>query len=190
MTYEVRHVSGAPEDDDSYYMWLLDRVGANDIQWSEYTLLLQDLMRTNYIYDPHISNGRERNRAADGINLRQEYADECCGEIIFMEGECTVLEMMVALACRIEYELASEPGEEDPERWFELFLVNLDLLGYDDDNYDEAMVYSKLDCWLRRQYDRQGHGGIFPLKNRRCRDQRKVETWLQMQSYIMENFPD
>lgn len=190
MTYEMRHVVGAPEDDETYYMWLLDKVGANDIRWTEYTLLLRELMRVDFWYDPKKARGMDRNRAADGLQLRQDYADECYGEVVEMSGECTVLEMMVALACRIEYELASEPGEEEPERWFELFLTNLDLLGYDDDNYDEAMVYSILERWMRRQYDRRGHGGLFPLKARRCPDQRNVEIWCQMQSYIMENFPD
>jgi len=190
MTYSMSHVYGAPEDDDSYFTWLLDKVGATELRWTEYTLLLLQLLGTDYIYDESIANGRERNRALDGLNLRREFADECLGENVEFEGPCTVLEMLVALACRIEYELASEAGEEEPIRWFELFLTNLDLLGFDDDNYDETMVYSILDTWMKRKYDRHGVGGLFPLKARKCPDQRKVETWYQMQAYIMETFPD
>lgn len=190
MTYEIRHNAVAPEDDDTYFMWLLEHVGADGAQWTDYTLLLLCLMDTVYIYDEKLANGREKNRALDGINLRREFAMECAGEVASVEGECTVLEMLVALACRIEYELASEDGEEDPVRWFELFLVNLDLLGFDDENFDEALVYAILSRWMHREYDRYGHGGLFPLKARRCPDQRKIETWYQMQAYIMETFPD
>lgn len=189
MTYEVRHTNGAPEDDGTYFMWLLSKVGGDEIRWSEYILLFQQLMDTNFTYDRKIDQGKDQNRAIDGINLRVDYEEECLNDVYNVSGKCTVLEMLVGLACRIETDIMGEPGEDDPERWFELFLSNLGLLAYTDDHYDENQVQMILDDWMKRRISRNGQGGLFPLKDPYCKDQRHVEIWQQMQSYLLENYP-
>ena len=42
---------------------------------------------------------------------------------------------------------------------------------------------------VERRYKRSGEGGLFPLKNA-AKDQRKVEIWYQLSSYLLENYVD
>ena len=42
-----------------------------------------------------------------------------------------------------------------------------------------------LNIWLERRYDEDGKGNIFPLKDP-IKDQKTVEIWYQMQSYLLE----
>ena len=47
-----------------------------------------------------------------------------------------------------------------------------------------ALILNKI---IDRGYSRRGVGGLFPLKYSK-NDQRKVELWYQMHSYLIENY--
>jgi hypothetical protein len=77
--------------------------------------------------------------------------------------------------------------DDRAQDWFWEFLENLDLSGFDDsEEIDPADVAEILDRFIWRTYNRNGEGGIFPLKNPRS-DQRDVELWYQLAAYIREN---
>ena len=52
-----------------------------------------------------------------------------------------------------------------------------------DSNYDKRVVESHLNRFLRREYEPNGKGGLFTVRNRKC-DLRDVEIWYQLNWYL------
>lgn len=126
------------------------------------------------------------NRAERGKELRQAFIRECDVqdiEVNWLQIDCSVLEMLAGLACRASFETWGEPGD-----WFWKFLENLGLNGYNDSVYSEAImqeVDAVLRRWLDREYEKDGAGGLFPLRNA-TKDQTQVNIWYQLQGYLLE----
>ncbi len=126
------------------------------------------------------------NRAEDGIALREEFCAECNIQDIdqdWMGLDCSMLEMMIALARRASFESSGEPGD-----WFWHFLKTLGLDHYSDLRYNRHVkneAHLKVERIIYRQYERNGDGGLFPLRDAK-KDQRKVELWEQMSVYLQE----
>lgn len=128
------------------------------------------------------------NRIIDGKMLRIRYCERyrmAYDEHIFDE-PCSVLEMMVALADKINNQF----GIKSRGAWFWNMIVNLHLDLFDDrkyqDDYNEH-VADILYGLKRRRYAYNGLGGLFPL-NYPERDQRKIEIWSQVNAYLDENY--
>ena len=126
------------------------------------------------------------NRAEDGKALRHEFINDCNVEDIeinWLQEDCSVLEMLIGLACRASFDSMRAPGD-----WFWTFLSNLEIQSYNDRVYS-PMIMEEVDAvvqrLLNREYEKDGVGGIFPLHNAR-QDQRNVELWIQLQSYMYE----
>lgn len=125
------------------------------------------------------------NRAEDGKELREEFIYEAGVNVeeSWLDLECSMLEVLLALARRAAFE-SSEP----PDEWFWKLIENINLLGLIDRYYDrdaQSQIDEAINRVLMRTYTRDGHGGLFPLRQAR-RDQRKVEIWYQMASYLLE----
>lgn len=134
--------------------------------------------------------GRDDNREADGVSLRDDFyiPDECSEyEIDFYERPCSVLEMMVALAIRVDNEYIGNPAESHPGPFFFEMIENLGLRRFIQGKYSEDDVYEIVERWLKREFDKDGKGSPFPVKHDR-RDQRDLEIWDQMISYINEKY--
>lgn len=170
---------------DAYFCWLIGLIGNGYIE-GNYQKLLWKLFTTDYIWELDY----DRNRAADGIFLRQIYERENNGtEKIPDSIPCSVLEMMIALARKAEDDIMYDPDYGDRTgKWFWTMLQNLGLDIYDDYYYFENEVDRILDIFLHRRYENNGAGGAFPTK-RRSRDLRKTDLWLQMNAYLEEHYP-
>ena len=132
----------------------------------------------------------DENRAADAIDLRYAFADECgfSGNMLnVLNGTVSIFEVMVALAVRCEQDITGEPGEDRPHRIFWSMIQNLGLDKFTDEAFDQSKVSYIVDIWLERRFDSNGVGSPFPLKNP-SKDQRTVELWNQMCEYVNENF--
>lgn len=134
------------------------------------------------------------NRGEDGKQLRQRFIDEE-GQHALSQcqiGECTVLEMLIGLSFRLEFETMSSRWEKTPEEWFWILLDNLGLGWCDNERFNQLRntdeIRQKVGVFLDRHYKSDGTGGLFPLKNPR-KDQRRVEIWYQMSAYVIENYP-
>jgi hypothetical protein len=100
--------------------------------------------------------------------------------------------MLIALADRMDFVLSTPSIRASRrEKWFWLFIDNLNLDKYD---YDFPDVFEKKNAnnakimkLLERHYDDNGKGGIFPLRHPMA-DQRRIEIWYQMMAYISENY--
>lgn len=126
------------------------------------------------------------NRVADGIDLRYVFLHElridAAEEQEWLELDCSVLEMFVALADRCAFQTALSSKD-----WIWLFLENLGLDHISERSYEEssADIYPTVIAFINREYYRNGRGGIFPLSHG-SRDQRRVELWYQFSEYLVD----
>jgi hypothetical protein len=133
------------------------------------------------------------NRAEDGLQLRNRFADELNFDLAddVLSGPCTVLEMLIALANRMDFILFDHNKGNRTTMWFWLFIDNLKLKKYNS-NDEDAIRKKQLNKiiikkFVRRDYHQTGKGGLFPI-NSPASDQRNVEIWYQMMDYISENY--
>lgn len=173
---------------DEYYIWLLDLVESNGFCSDGYNRVLNKLFEEEFYW----SITGDRNRAIDGIKLRSIFGEQdyvgASYLLASMPDYCTVLEMMVALAKRMEDDIMYDP--DVPNRtgiWFGVMMENLGMLELDDRRFDEEIFYEKLNIFLNRSYPDDGEGSLFgPLLGHFCMP--KTEIWYQMHHYINEKF--
>lgn len=87
------------------------------------------------------------------------------------------MEMLLALAIRLEEHIMSDPERGDRTRiWFWTMLSNLELDDMIDSRFDANHVENAIQKLLNREYGRDGKGGLFRIKH--CKyDLRNVEIW-------------
>lgn len=170
---------------NEYFDWMYNLVCGE--QSTSYRKLLSYLHSRTFRYiDP-----MDENRYSDGIELRYYYGDikhyqqrviaTCIDSF-----ECSVLEMMVALANRCENEIMQEvENGYRPDRWFFVMLESLGIADQDDDHFNRDRVEEVIDIFLDRDYKPNGKGGLFTL-HRPKRDLRNVEIWCQLMWYLNE----
>lgn len=171
--------------DDLYIEWLYSQVASVTVRSRSKTYW--NLMRQLYKKEFTWSVPNDDNRVEDGRDLRYQFLNACHISGVdedWLRMPCSMLELLIGLAYRLEFE-----ADGSVQMWFWKLLENLELDQFTDALYKEAVdayVDSVLNTVIERTYDRNGRGGIFPLE-RRCRDQRKVELWYQLCSYLLEN---
>lgn len=166
-----------------YFEWLYDLVCDNRYSESySYNELLQYLHDVEFTY----IISKDVNRLEDGIDLRyrfaydtgRDYVDEC------LDGPCSVLEMMVALAIRCEEQIMDDPRYGNrTAQWFWKMISNLGLNGMVDGRFDVQYAEDVIARFLNREYEPNGRGGLFTVRN--CDyDLRYVEIWVIMLWYL------
>lgn len=172
-----------------YFKWLCDDISAP----KNYSILIEKLSKKDFVW----VIDRDENRAKDGTVLRYKFAidkgftdvesewvKEC------LSGPCSVLEMMVALARRIEGYVMYDPTLDDrTSKWFMEMIDNLGLTPYDDKHYEESTVDYILNRFMSRNYKENGDGNLFKnvgsseLKS--GQSFRNMEIWMQMNQYFV-----
>lgn len=169
---------------NAYYHWLLEIVMFKEMKRSgrEYKKLLKAMKNKQFT----VVVPNDINRANDGKYLRYTFKEQTGieGEI---KGSCSLLEMCIGLAVRMNSDIFEPDPAYRPARWFWMMMENCGLDKFTDDVYDELMVNKIMDRVIKRTYSKTGKGGFFPIKHPE-KDQREVEIWYQMQQYVMENF--
>ena len=173
---------------NEYFEWLYNLV-CRDRYPKEISFrrLFMSLHSTEFVY----SIARDGNRADDGIELRRrfclennfdddlfEYTQDC------LDGPCSILEMMIALAIRCEETIMDDTSRGDrTSQWFWEMVVSLGLGSMTDDRFAPDIVDDILDRFLNREYKPNGEGGLFTIRN--CEyDLRDVEIWYQLCWYL------
>ena len=168
---------------NEYFNWLTDFVHRNG-----FDELLEHLHFTKFRY----SIERDQNRAKDGEGLRyrfaiSRYSDDSTDAIVdILRGQCSVLEMMVALAIRCEEDFTDNPNVGDrTSQWFWSMVVSLGLGAMSDSRIDHVLVDDVLNRFLDRDYEANGRGGLFTVRH--CNyDMRNAEIWHQLCWYLDE----
>lgn len=173
--------------ENEYFEWLYNCVCKNrthgKISYKKLFMMLHDTEFTWIV-------PRDVNRAQDGIDLRYRFKNEVeeqNGEYLppfDIKGPCSVLEMIVALAIRTEETIMDDPRYGDRTgQWFWNMMTNLGLALMTDEVYDRDYVKEKIDIFLNREYEPNGKGGLFYIRD--CtEDLRDVEIWIQLCWYL------
>lgn len=172
--------------EDAYFEWLYSQIGPlkNTNPSRNYWQLCRKLHSTEFIW--FVPN--DDNRVEDGKELRVMFLKSTRRSLndprnVFDDIGCSMFEMLVALA-----KLAAFESDRTVTEWFWRFMHNLALDRYSDDLYEISIdeeVEEVCERINERTYSRNGDGGLFPLRRAR-EDQREVELWYQMSSYLLE----
>ena len=170
----------------SYFRWLLTWISNVDkYNVNDYTKLLEFLLHISFSWDDNYP--MDANRAIDGANLRNMYMEE--DDLPFEDGyfdtlpSCSVLEVMIALADRIEMDYLRDPDMGDRTSvWFWLMLCNLGLDDCTDARFNENRVSEVVTLFLNREYKCDGNGSLFVTK--RHFDMRKMDIQECMNVWI------
>lgn len=171
---------------NEYFEWIYQLV-CKDTKGLSYRKLLCKLYDTPFNY----TIAMDGNRAEDGVDLRYRFGYECgfanSAVADYLDNkDCSVLEMMVALAIRCEEHIMDNPDIGDRTgKWFLDMIVNLGLEKMTDDRFDKRYVERILHRFLNREYGRNGDGGLFTVHHSRI-DMRSVEIWYQAMWYLDE----
>lgn len=142
-----------------YFWWLAIRVNEDH---KDYVLLLKELYSRSFYYI--LDDDRERLR--DGIALREKWCSE-----VALDNEsykkvickpCSILEMMIALARRIEVDML---GSGSYAWIFWKMIENLGLEGMSDLNYDSSEISLAIDALMLNEYEDSGKGGLFYISD-------------------------
>lgn len=167
----------------AYFQWLCDLIDGNRFSnVRSYWMLLNRLHDIEFTwFVPH-----DDNRASDGVQLRRRYSlvmdDMSLQE--YLQGPCSVFEMMVALAIRCEETIMDDEriGNRTGQ-WFWSMIHSLGLTPMTDQDFDRQQVDMIVARFLNRDYEPDGSGGLFTISD--CKyDMRKVEIWCQLSWYL------
>lgn len=164
-----------------YFNWLCAKVIYVEIATpsTTYWKLFGQLHNTEYVW---LLSGDD-NRAADGVELREEFLMESglTDDPYWGDVGCSVFEMLIGFARRCEF----AAGESVPY-WFFHFLENLGLKEANDGSETPPEQIDEIvNAFVWRTYRSDGQGGLFPM-HRPPKDQREVEVWYQFCEYLVD----
>lgn len=178
--------------DGWYFDVLYDIVAADreDVTDMSYRMLLGVLDSVEF----KDTRGIDGNRIRDAQELRADLIAENDLDHTYVRPfeNVSLLEVMIAIAQR----LGQITGDEDTAFWFWEMVSNLVLDGIDDTEFwsdpesYEAEILDRADDVIGINYDRDGLGGLFLLREGVApQDMRDTELWYQMQYYANEVSP-
>lgn len=181
-----------PVRTQAYFEWLCDTVAINEPD-NSYFLLAKKLDFMPFLYTIPM----DANRAKDGTDLRGQFESKTNYKAMYCDDTpCTMLEMLVALAVRINDIMYEDDNHDKTAVWFWEMMTNVGLDIFTDADYFKAggdsAVEKIVDRIIERKYKKNGKGGLFPLSGcykNEMSDQRKVQIWYQMQTYLIEKYP-
>lgn len=171
--------------EERYFRWLYDHIGNHKQRQPNMTYwnLARQLHKKEFLYD--IAN--DDNRWEDGIELRNEFQAKHSRRpisAIWLGLGCSMLEMLIALSNRLEFQT-----DGVARLWFWHLMENIGIAQFNDEVYDDKAakaIDEAMERVILRTYSYSGEGGLFPL-TRADRDQRELEIWFQMHSYLLED---
>ena len=174
------------ELNNAYFEWMYQLVCDDGYSKGlSYRKLLYLLHDTDFTY----TIAMDSNRYEDGIDLRYRFGNEhgYPDSMIarYLDNRpCSVLEMIIALAIRLEEHIMDDPDIGNRTgQWFWDMIVSLGLGSMDDSKFDKAHAIDVIRRFLNRDYGRDGKGGLFTIEH--CRyDMRDIEIWYQANWYL------
>lgn len=177
------------ELNNAYFEWIYRLVSGEGYSPNlSYRKLLNRLHTIDFVYIIPMDG----NRAEDGMDLRYRFGYENGIESPLIATyldcrPCSVLEMMAALSLRLEEQIMDDPDIGNRTgQWFWNMVENLGLGSMYDAEFDRDYVDYIIRKFMERDYEQNGEGGLFTVKNCR-RDLRGVEIWYQACWYLNES---
>lgn len=121
----------------------------------------------------------DENREGWGLYLRTNVDYD-------IQGPCSMLEMLIGLAYRIErvHLYDWNVGDQTPV-WFWTMIQNLGLIYQTDERFNYRKVDDIICRFLNREYAPNGKGGLFIIENEGI-DARDLSIWQLVQEWLME----
>ena len=173
---------------NEYVHWIIYEYLKCPKKYKVYDDLFLYMHEIDYVY----LNQKDHAREEDGLLLREKFVD-CKHKFAktdhFENTPCSVLEVLAALAYRMDGEWTGDPSDPRPDTMFMEMLHNLGVLRYKSEHHTIVRINS----WMRGEISYYGEGGVFPLKKKGSRikkDQRGLSLWEQMMCYIREFYPN
>lgn len=167
---------------DPYFDWLCITINNRDYI---------ELARALHSREFRAKLPSDQNRGMDGMQLRVEFMEKhgALGSST-NRGPCTMLEFLIGIAKHMSFLMYGNSSDHRTAYYFWVLIKNIGLYHCTDEAWYsiDGMFYVEdaVDRILNRQYDWTGKGGLFPLRNPQ-EDQRGVEIWYQMHSWLGEN---
>lgn len=155
-----------------YFDWLCSMIEAR--KGSSSAKIAKVLFALPYKAIVHL----DENRVEDGVTLRNEYAFEAALDEVPDWGECTFLEMLIALSERMGMQI-----DMNTATCFWHIMKNLGFRKFSDP--DPVKLREAVNRVVTRTFESDGSGGLFPLKEE-APNQREEHIYRQMQLYILE----
>lgn len=165
---------------EEYFEWLCKFVAGDS---HRHLLLYLDSVPFEAKHD------MDNNRIADGIKLRYKFAEDTGKTVEYVEKEfdmsstCSILELIVSLAIRIEEDMSDPDYGDRTVIWFWEMVKSLGLYGMTDEDYDQFYTQSTVDTFLKKEYEPSGKGSLFTINNPDV-DVRTLDIWYQMGLYV------
>ena len=168
--------------EEDYFEWLYDlacdgRYGGN----ISFRKLLSYLHNAEFVW----TIDRDVSRYKDGIDLRYRYAWEILHDpkrAKEIEGRCSMLEMMAALAIKTENFMDDVEYGDRTAQWLWVMINSLGLGHMHDDEFNSEEADRIVNRFLDHDYSPDGRGGLFMIPNS-DRDLRDMDIWDQMCAY-------
>lgn len=178
------------EFSEPYTNWLIGHIEGFKKGELNYTYEHSQML-IKLLYTPFdiIKMKRDEDRIKDGLYLRECYISEFKTEKEeAFENDCSVLEVLVALAIRMENDILSS-AKYGPRAhvWFWMMIQTMHLDDVKNEDFDEEKVVKIVVKMMERKYEKDGNGGLFFIPE--CqKDMRKIDIWHQMNDWVSENF--
>lgn len=165
--------------DKQYFYWLCDIVSSGEHKYDD---LLTALYNVKYIAEYSM----DENRIADGNDLRYRFGYSegySSDELKDIHNDCSMLEMMIALAIRMEEDIMTNLAYGDRTgTWFWTMIRNLGLGRMTNSRFNQKKFNAIMDTFMNHEYESDGHGGLFVVD---CDyDLTKEEIWTQMNWFL------
>lgn len=168
---------------DRYFDWLVDLVNADDL------LRLCEIMDG---LDFTWTLPLDENLVHHAFYIRGLYEDNTGRDAGRLYDSCSLFEAIVALAykCDLDVMYDADIGARYSV-WFHHFIENLfdGRARLAEERMEEDEIIDICVRFMNREYERDGSGGMFPIKHDR-RDQRRIHLWLQMNMWLVENIKE
>lgn len=169
---------------ERYFNWLKSQIEDCPEMKRGWDRLLRKLQQTEFRW---ILEGDE-DRAENGIGLRFRFGweknyDIRDVDICLNDRPCSMLELMVALAAKIEVVLSDDHYGNRTGEWFFSMVKSLGLGRMDDRSYDSDLVNVTLERFVKRRYRPDGRGGLFTVEGET--DMPDLEIWQQMNIWMI-----
>lgn len=163
------------EAENRYFEWLMNVVDDSEHNPDLYL----DVLETLFVTPFRAVLESDQNRIGDALMLRDDFCDDCNESGRGLQDEVSCLEVMIALADRIEDDIMCDAEFGDRRRkWFWLMVKKLGLDQYKEGHFNQEKVDKIIDDWVNRRGNVGLFGPKFAVKN--------VEIWDQMLGYFSE----
>ena len=165
---------------NTYIHWVLkDRLGLTEKECKQNLCLVSALAQVEFVW----RHPMDENRAIDGLELRDDFeyeTDEFLDKSSGLPAQCSMFEMLAALAIRCENQLMRNSLIGDrTSKWFFEFLNNLGVL--DCNERDVNKIVDACNMFM------DGKKDLFPLKKKGIK-QTNEQIWKQLMAYLNENY--